>query len=573
MFIRKFQDDPELNRLCLPIESGNVESNTQSTTLENTRCIQGFQFSNSDISVSSVRYLTKEFHEPSGSGATVSESHIDTCSIAEKVIYDDRTRLILGCVDPSYNWKMPATKLKSSYFLVVIKYMGEHNCDTTYMNANHWQATAKLLGSFICSHFAEKKAGLKPKQIIERVRLDHGVHIKYKKAWRAKEAAQILVRGTPEDIYHNIAKWLFMAKERNPGSVVYLERDSGTKFKYVFIAFGPSIRGFDLLKECLRTIIPDAPDFVFVSDRASSIAKALTELYPTSHHKICKYHLGNNIKVSFKGQSYLSLVESAVIAHTREEFAKIFIQIQDANPKLAEYLQKADFRKWARSYAPSNRYNIMTTNIAESFNSMLKEPRELPVLSLLETIRLTLTSWFRERREKAAKHDKLVTPQVVKKLVLRFSDAMKLDVFQVDEDEFEVKDNINKFIVHLKNMHCSCCVFDIDKIPCIHAIAAAKRSNRDENQFVHVCYLTETWAKVYAESIHPNGDINDWTFPDVIEEFFCAPPFSKPNSGRPPKKRKRSVGEFGVPGSKSQSHKCSRCGTSGHNKSACRLPI
>ncbi|XP_010496991.1 PREDICTED: uncharacterized protein LOC104774022, partial [Camelina sativa] len=235
------------------------------------------------------------------------------------------------------------------------------------------------------SHFAEKKAGLKPKQIIERVRLDHGVHIQYKKAWRAKEAAQILVRGTPEDSYHNIAKWLFMAKERNPGSVVYLEMDSGTKFKYVFIAFGPSIRGFDLLRRviavdgtflkgkfkgtllvataqdgdhhlypigfaivdsendkswnwffrCLRTIIPDAPDLVFVSDRASSIAKALTELYPASHHRICKYHLGNNIKVSFKGQSYLPLVESAAIAYTREEFAKIFIQIQDANPKLA----------------------------------------------------------------------------------------------------------------------------------------------------------------------------------------------------------------------------------------------
>ncbi|XP_010424359.1 PREDICTED: uncharacterized protein LOC104709441 [Camelina sativa] len=479
-------------------------------------------------------------------------------------LWSDKTRLILGCVDPSCNWKMRATKLKSSDFFVVIKYMGEHNCDRTYRNADHRQATAKLLGSFICSHFAEKKAGLKPKQIIERVRLDHGVHIKYKKAWRAKEAAQILVRGTPEDNYHNIAKWLFMAKERNPGSIVYLERDSGNKFKYVFIAFGPSIRGFDLLIRvivvdgtflkgkfkgtllvattqdgdhhlypigfaivdsendkswnwffmCLRTIIPDAPDLVFVSDRASSIAKALTDLYPASHHGICKIPPWKQ----------------------HQKFAKIFIQIQDANPKLAEYLQKADFRKWARSNVPSNRYNIMTTNIVESFNSMLKEPRELSVLSLLETIRLTLTSWFHERREKATKHDKLVTPQVVKKLVLRFSDAMKLDVFQVDEDEFEVKDNINKFIVHLKNMHCSCCVFDIDKIPCIHAIAAAKRSNRDENQFVHICYWTGTWAKVYAESIHPNGDINDWTFPDVIGEFFCAPPFSKPNSGRPPKK-------------------------------------
>ncbi|CAF1911299.1 unnamed protein product [Brassica napus] len=58
-----------------------------------------------------------------------------------------------------------------------------------------------------------------------------------------------------------------------------------------------------------------------------------------------------------------------------------------------------------------------------------------------------------------------------------------------------------------------------------------------------------------------------------IDELSCPPPSTKKKSGRPPTKRKRSVGEFGVPGSKSQSHKCSRCGTGGHNKSTCERPI
>ncbi|WZZ28319.1 hypothetical protein YC2023_011720 [Brassica napus] len=50
-------------------------------------------------------------------------------------------------------------------------------------------------------------------------------------------------------------------------------------------------------------------------------------------------------------------------------------------------------------------------------------------------------------------------------------------------------------------------------------------------------------------------------------------PATKKSNGRPPTKRIRSVGEFGVPGSKSQSHKSSRCGIGGHNKGTCKTAI
>lgn len=50
----------------------------------------------------------------------------------------------------------------------------------------------------------------------------------------------------------------------------------------------------------------------------------------------------------------------------------------------------------------------------------------------VETIRLTLTTWFFERREAAAKHKHLVTPKVVKKLVSMLEAALLLNVYQVD---------------------------------------------------------------------------------------------------------------------------------------------
>ncbi|XP_048604835.1 uncharacterized protein LOC125582274 [Brassica napus] len=540
-----------------------------------------------------------------------------------KTVSSNKSRVLLSCVDENITWRMRAIKLPLSDFFVVKKYVHEHTCDTTHRKANHRQASAKLLGSLICSNYGEKKEGLKPKQIIEQVRMLHGVHINYKQAWRVREEAQILVRGTPEDSYYNLSRWLYKITETNPGSLTYQHVDAAGKFKYAFVAFGPSIRGFSLMRRViavdgtflkgkfngtllaacaqdgnyhlyplafavvdaengaswkwffrgLSQKIPDASDLVFVSDRANSISSALEDVYPLSHHGICRIHLLRNITPTYAKTGLLPLVESAADAYTCHEFWLIFKDIKDKCPELAKYLEDSDFRKWARSYAPANRYNIMTTNIAESLNSMLRMPRELPIISLLETIRLTMTTWFFERREAAAKHKHLVTPKVVQKLVSRLGAAMLLNVYQVDRSEFEVKNETMKFVVDLEKRHCTCNVFDIDKIPCIHAIAAAKHIKRDENLFVDASHLTETWAKAYAESIHPGGELSTSTYPENIDELSCPPPSTKKKSGRPPTKRKRSVGEFGVPGSKSQSHKCSRCGTGGHNKSTCERPI
>ncbi|CAN7092263.1 unnamed protein product [Brassica rapa subsp. narinosa] len=359
-----------------------------------------------------------------------------------KTVSSNKSRVLLSCVDENCTWRMRAIKLHVSDFFVIKKYVHEHTCDTTHRKANHRQASAKLLGSLISSNYGEKKEGLKPKQIIEQVRMLHGVHINYKQSWRVREEAQILVRGTPEDSYYNLSRWLYKITETNPGSLTYQHVDAAGKFKYAFVAFGPSIRGFSLMRRVIAVDVVDAEN-------------------------------GASWKWFFRGLSQ---------------------KIPD-------------------------------------------------------------------------------TSDLVFKLVSRLGAAMLLNVYQVDRSEFEVKNETMKFVVDLEKRHCTCNVFDIDKIPCIHAIAAAKHIKRDENRFVDASHLTETWAKAYAESIHPGGELSTSTYPENIDELSCPPPATKKKSGRPPTKRKRSVGEFGVPGSKSQSHKCSRCGTGGHNKITCQRPI
>ena len=48
------------------------------------------------------------------------------------------------------------------------------------------------------------------------------------------------------------------------------------------------------------------------------------------------------------------------------------------------------------------RYNMMTSNIAESLNSKFKEAQKLPITALVDHVREVLQQWFVERRDAAS---------------------------------------------------------------------------------------------------------------------------------------------------------------------------
>ena len=71
-------------------------------------------------------------------------------------------------------------------------------------------------------------------------------------------------------------------------------------------------------------------------------------------------------------------------------------KLEAINIQAHQYVMEASSEKWARAFFPGNRYSIMTTNIAECMNAVLRDARSL--VPLLEAIRLLLQNWFYERR-------------------------------------------------------------------------------------------------------------------------------------------------------------------------------
>lgn len=102
-------------------------------------------------------------------------------------------------------------------------------------------------------------------------------------------------------------------------------------------------------------------------------------------------HLKRNICSNFRARHLEYLVAKAARAFRVQDFYVIFNDIKSLDPACAEYLLDIGLEHWARAHFPGKRYNIMTSNLAESWNAVLRDSREFPIILLIDFIRSKLT--------------------------------------------------------------------------------------------------------------------------------------------------------------------------------------
>ncbi|KAF3589097.1 hypothetical protein F2Q69_00029237 [Brassica cretica] len=126
--------------------------------------------------------------------------------------------------------------------------------------------------------------------------------------------------------------------------------------------------------------------------------------------------------------------KSASKVYRVAEFEKIFANVCNISPAIGKYLRDAEVQKWARCQFSGYRYDIRTTNPAESINSALRSPREYPIIPLLDSIREMLTRWFYNRKKKISKHNHPLTIDVEKKIERRTEKGKRFAVYPVSDE-------------------------------------------------------------------------------------------------------------------------------------------
>ncbi|XP_022866127.1 uncharacterized protein LOC111385938, partial [Olea europaea var. sylvestris] len=220
----------------------------------------------------------------------------------------------------------------------------------------------------------------------------------------------------------------------------------------------------------LKDVINDSNQLVFVSDRKKSIKQAITRLFPLSHHGACIWHIEKNLIARYNSSNVIFLFKRAALAYHVSEFDQFMTQIRTIRPSMASYLERAGISTWSRAHFVGNRYNVMTNNIAESLNSVLRRQRSFSITSLIEDIMSLMQRWFYERKSASTKCSTTVTPKIDDELRKSFDVGATLPVRNLDELVFEV------------GIATELCTVD----------------------------LIEYWRAAYNEVIHPVGRESDW---------------------------------------------------------------
>jgi len=82
---------------------------------------------------------------------------------------------------------------------------------------------------------------------------------------------------------------------------------------------------------------------------------------------------------------------------TKPHFFYYYNIVREENPEAAQWLDDIPSEKWILAWDNSQRWGHMTTNLAESINSVLNKIRNLPISSIVMATYTSCNKFFTER--------------------------------------------------------------------------------------------------------------------------------------------------------------------------------
>ncbi|XP_016579197.2 uncharacterized protein LOC107876893 [Capsicum annuum] len=357
--------------------------------------------------------------------------------------------LRVRCIDRTCRWMVRTYAIRESGWFHVHKYVGEHTCGVDHVMGKHKNVTVEVIASLILNFFVDNKVP-SPKEIERIVFKELHCRPSYWKYWMAGVIVKNIVRGTSEHGYAVFPAFSYIFNSLNLGSInsLRVDEESG-RFIYYFMGFGDSICGYAHMRkvvivdgthlsdkyegvllsiltqdtqnhiyplaycvvdkendaswgfffDMLKALIVDEPELCVISDRYLIIDNVLARHYPLAHHGVCMRHLGENLRINHHCSESLYLYYHVAKAYTLEEFNDYFNALKERCPNAAACLEhEVGFEKLSRAHFPGNRFNIMTSNITESLNSMLRDEREYPVAAIFNSIAHRFGEIFKKRK-------------------------------------------------------------------------------------------------------------------------------------------------------------------------------
>ncbi|KAK4855525.1 hypothetical protein QYF36_008202 [Acer negundo] len=193
--------------------------------------------------------------------------------------------------------------------------------------------------------------------------------------------------------------------------------------------------------------------------------------------------------------------------------------------------------KFTRAYYPKNRYGMMSTQIAESMNSVLLDLRKLPIATLVEQIRDLMQNWFHNRHTIANHLRSDLTPAANNHILKGVKPSYKCIIRLISYQRYSITENQNNSIVDIQAKTCGCRGWDLEKLPRKHALACARYASIPVPEMCSDYYRSDCLREAYQGEINPFTHESNWVVPDEVWNILVRLWKVRSLPGRPKKSR------------------------------------
>ena len=327
--------------------------------------------------------------------------------------------------------------------------------------------------------------------------------------------------------------------------------------------------------EKLKVAIGTPPGLVICTDAGKGIDKGVTYVFPNGvEHRECMRHLVKNFNKRYRGVVFKKHLWPASRAYNQRHFDHHYNIMKQASPRAMNWIEDNHKHIWSRwKFSHASKCDYVTNNIAETFNSWIRNEKSLALIPLLDRIRQMIMEKQDLRRSLSLKLRDKILPHVTKELHA-MSRNLQYAIHRGPNNAAEIQGTTKELktwrhTVDLDNRSCSCQRWQITRLPCTHALCFIhSMRNRSVEDYIDDYYSVDKFKKAYEHVISPMTDRNQW--PDVDLGFKLWPPRFKRAAGRPRSRRIKGSEEGGKQKSQRQ---CKRCRGFGHMMKTCNETV